>query len=190
MLNGAYRVPILKSLLQIVKVKLVGPKIGRDHFGTHKTALISNKRNCRIHPSALVCEGVLIRAMEGKVEIGANTQVGPYTVILSGSGVFLGSCVLISPHVTFAAGNHDYKQVAVPMRFAGGISSGPIIVEDDVWIGASSCICDGVRIGRGSVIGAGSVVTSNIPQYSIAVGIPASTTTTDSANSHEEALLC
>jgi acetyltransferase-like isoleucine patch superfamily enzyme len=48
-----------------------------------------------------------------------------------------------------------------------------VIIEDDVWIGANATILPGVRVGKGSVIGAGSVVTNDIPEYSIAVGIPA-----------------
>jgi acetyltransferase-like isoleucine patch superfamily enzyme len=53
------------------------------------------------------------------------------------------------------------------------ISKGDIIIEDDVWIGSNSVILGGVKIGRGTVIGAGSIVTKNIPPYSIVVGNPA-----------------
>jgi Acetyltransferase (isoleucine patch superfamily) len=48
-----------------------------------------------------------------------------------------------------------------------------IVIEDDVWIGANATILPGVKVGRGSVIGAGSVVNKDIPEYSLAVGVPA-----------------
>lgn len=53
------------------------------------------------------------------------------------------------------------------------VSKGPIIIEENVWIGEMVCILGGVHIGKGSIIGAGSVVTKNIPPYSLACGIPA-----------------
>ena len=53
-----------------------------------------------------------------------------------------------------------------------GFVVGEVIIEDDVWIGTGAIINKGVRIGKGSVIGSGSVVTQNIPPYSIAVGVP------------------
>jgi virginiamycin A acetyltransferase len=59
------------------------------------------------------------------------------------------------------------------MRFATDISKGPIHIGDDVWIGANCTITDGVKIGNGSVIGANSVVTSDVPEYSIYAGTPA-----------------
>ncbi len=55
----------------------------------------------------------------------------------------------------------------------GIYSRGPISIGEGTWIGASATILDGVSIGRGCVIGAGSLVTANIPDYSIAVGVPA-----------------
>ena len=58
------------------------------------------------------------------------------------------------------------------LRFAAAIDKS-IIINDDVWIGAHSVILPGVTIGKGAVIGAGSVVTSNIPEYAVAVGVPA-----------------
>jgi acetyltransferase-like isoleucine patch superfamily enzyme len=72
-----------------------------------------------------------------------------------------------------AAGDHDYLQTEKPIRFAGNITKGPIIIEDNVWIGANCTITDGVRIGRDAVIAANSVVTTDVAPYDLVGGAPA-----------------
>jgi len=72
---------------------------------------------------------------------------------------------------------HDFRVVGTPVRFSPWVGESnqtdKVIIEDDVWLGYGSIVLTGVRIGRGSIIAAGSVVTKNIPAYSIAAGIPA-----------------
>ena len=131
------------------------------------------RRLLHIHPAASLNDYVIVHATRGHVRIGPGTQVNPFTVILGGSGVSIGRDVMIAPHCTFAAGNHDYRQTAVPMRRAGHISKGPIVVEDDVWIAANCTITDGVRLGRGCVVAANSVVTTDVAQMTIVAGAPA-----------------
>lgn len=116
---------------------------------------------------------VIIKTNKNPVEIGQDTQINPFTVIYGGSGVYIGRDVMIAPHCMIAAGNHDFKQLKMPIRWARNISRGPIIIEDDVWIGANSTVLDGVTIKRGCVIGAGSVVTKNTKEYGIYAGVPA-----------------
>ena len=68
--------------------------------------------------------------------------------------------------------NHIYDDPKISIRLQG-IRANGIKIEDDVWLGVGSTVLDGVTIGKGSVIGAGAVVTKNIPPYSVAVGVPA-----------------
>jgi galactoside O-acetyltransferase len=74
--------------------------------------------------------------------------------------------------VQIVAVNHVYRDLDRPIR-EQGITARGIVIEDDVWLGAGAVVLDGVTIGRGSVIGAGAVVASDIPPYSLAVGAPA-----------------
>lgn len=79
---------------------------------------------------------------------------------------------VLGPNVVLLTGNHEFKNPTIPIRLQGGIPK-PVVIEEDVWIGANVTVLGGVNIGKGSVIGAGSVVTKDVPPYSIAVGVPA-----------------
>lgn len=137
-----------------------------------RTAKIVEKKFVSIHRTAEIKDYVIIQAFNEPVAIGAYTQVNPFTVIYGHNKVKIGSNVMIGPHVMIASGNHDFKQVEKPMRFAGNLTKGPIVIEDNVWIGANSVITDGVIIGHDAVIGAGTIVTKNVPPYAIFCGNP------------------
>ena len=68
------------------------------------------------------------------------------------------------------------------MMEQGVYSQGSIVIGDDVWLGAGAVVLDGVRIGKGCIVGAGAVVTKNLPDYAIAVGVPAKVTKMRQAN--------
>ena len=106
------------------------------------------------------------------ITIGRNCFLGEFNVIRGQGGVTIGNSVYTGPMVKIVAVNHVYDDPDRPIR-EQGITAQGIIIEDDVWLGAGATVVDGVTIGRGSIIGAGAVVTSDIAPYSIAVGIPA-----------------
>jgi acetyltransferase-like isoleucine patch superfamily enzyme len=108
-----------------------------------------------------------------KITIGEYTQINFFTVIYGGHEITIGNNVMIAPHVMIAAGNHDYVQTEKPMRFAGDLSSGPVRIEDNVWICAHCTITDGVTIGHDAVVAANSVVTRDVAPYDIVGGQPA-----------------
>lgn len=90
-------------------------------------------------------------------------------VILDTSPVHIGANAFIAPGVCLACAGHSLD---AGQRAEGIGTSAPIILEDDVWIGANAVVCGGVTIGKGSVIGAGSVVTHSIPAGVVAAGVP------------------
>lgn len=117
--------------------------------------------------------------IQGGVRLGADCSVQNYTMLVgygnadSPDGlIWIGDGVRIAAHGMMIAGNHRFDDPDRPIR-QQGIKAAPIRIEDDVWIGGRVNIMAGVTIGRGSVIGAGSVVTKDIPPGSVAVGIPA-----------------
>ena len=108
----------------------------------------------------------------GYFEIGDHSYIGPNAVMGADGPIVIGSHVQMGPNVTITAENHVFSD---PSRRINeqGIRHQGITVEDDCWIGGGVIILDGVRIGRGSVIGAGAVVTRSIAPYSVAIGVPA-----------------
>ena len=145
----------------------------RLKYFVHNTAQIERKELVIIKNNAQIMEYVIIRTDTNPIVIGENTCIHPYTVIYGGSGVTIGDNVVIAPHCMLSGGNHDYLQTEQPMRFAGIISKGPIVIEDDVWIGAHVTLTDGITIGRGAVVAANSVVTKDVAPYDIVAGVPA-----------------
>ena len=134
-----------------------GISIGENTFIMHHSTLhVFNFRNL---PNA-------------KITIGKNCFLGEFNVIRGQGGVTIGDDVYTGPMVQIVAINHVFHDSNRPIREQGIIANG-ITIEDDVWLGAGVKVVDGVTIGKGSVIGAGSTVTKDIPAYSIAVGTPA-----------------
>lgn len=113
--------------------------------------------------------------VEKYVEIGESTSLQNRTQIHG--DVTIGSCVVGAPNLFISSGEHVFKvQPEIPIKIQDRISeinSSPVKVGDDCWLGINVVIMPGVEIGRGCVIGANAVVTSNIPPYSVAVGVPA-----------------
>ncbi len=82
-------------------------------------------------------------------------------------------CAALQPDVVMIGENHQSAKRDVPMRLQGYKKFPPIRIEDDVWIGARVIVLPGVSIGKGAIIGAGAVVTKDVPAYAICVGNPA-----------------
>jgi len=114
----------------------------------------------------------LLSTSGGWIKIGSNCTVNSFAVLYGHGGLEIGNGVRISAHVVIVPMNHIYKNPAIPIWLQGETRKG-IKIEDDVWIGAGAKVLDGVKIGKGSVIGAGAIVTKDIPPYSVAVGVPA-----------------
>jgi len=106
----------------------------------------------------------------GDLIIGDYTRIGLGNTIIG--PVTIGNHVNLAQHVTVTGLNHNFEDVSRRID-EQGVSTSPIVIEDDVWIGANSVILPGVTIGKHAVIGAGSVVSHNVPPYSICLGIPA-----------------
>lgn len=148
---------------------------------------VSVDRTCVIHPDARINPrgsqltiGARSRVapgacIQGPVTIGEDCTVQIYSVLIGvrdGGPITIGNGVRIAPHVMIVASNHIFADTDTPIH-KQGVENAPIVIEDDVWIAGKVMIVAGVRIGRGSVIGAGAVVTKDIPPWSVAVGVPA-----------------
>ena len=105
--------------------------------------------------------------------IGERTNIGSYNAIGVCNKITIGNNVLFGPHIHINDHSHCYHDISRPIMNQPIYSKGPIVTEDDCWLGFGSHILSGVTIGKHCVIGANSVVTKSIPPYSVAVGSPA-----------------
>ncbi|MDX2197213.1 MAG: acyltransferase [Cytophagales bacterium] len=117
-------------------------------------------------------KGVCINAFGGTITIGEHTFIGQYTVIYGHGNVTIGSNSLISMHCRILSSNHTIPDRQHIIRDMPDILL-PVTIGNDVWLGAGVTVLGGVNIGHGCVVGAGAVVTKDLPDYSIAVGNPA-----------------
>ena len=101
-----------------------------------------------------------------------DSHIGPMSILNAEGGIRIGSGVAIGPSVNIYSVGHSIDDINRRIIDQERIYK-EIIIEDDVYIGGNSFIMQGIRLGRGSVIGAGAVVTKNVPSYSVAVGVPA-----------------
>lgn len=124
-------------------------------------------RNIR---SKYVADGVTIW-FPWNVKIGKNSSLNQGVLIDGYGGVNIGQGVRIAAYVCINTADHEYADPDIFIKDQGYVVA-EINIEDDVWIGAGTKINKGVRIGKGCVIGSGSVVTHDIPPFSIAVGVP------------------
>lgn len=125
----------------------------------------------------------IVSAMGTDVNIERNAHFGPQLEIGDHSGigincevygpVKIGRDVMMGPEVVVYTSGHKHDRVDIPMREQGSDEVRPVVIGDDVWIGRRAIIMPGVKIGNGCIIGAGAVVTKDIPDYSIAGGVPA-----------------
>lgn len=101
---------------------------------------------------------------------GTNSGIG-VNCKLQGP-VEIGENVMIGPECLFYTVNHEHSRLDIPMNEQGATQPKKIIIEDDVWLGSRVIVLPGVTIGKGSIIGAGTVLTKSVPPYSIVAGNP------------------
>jgi acetyltransferase-like isoleucine patch superfamily enzyme len=106
------------------------------------------------------------------IKIGHDSLIGEYNVIRGQGGVVIGDRVYTSPFTQIVAVDHVFSDPNRPF-VEQGITAEGIVVEDDVWIGSSAIITDGVRIGHGAVVAAGAVVIQDVPAHTLVGGVPA-----------------
>lgn len=105
-----------------------------------------------------------------KLEIGNNSGIG-INCSLQGT-VIIGNDVMMGPEVWVYTRNHKHDSTVIPMREQGFEDEKPVVIGDDVWIGSRVTILPGVNVGRGVIIGSGTIVTKNVPDYAVIVGNP------------------
>jgi acetyltransferase-like isoleucine patch superfamily enzyme len=139
------------------------------------SSILNNSENkdssINIGDDTLIASYTILATEGGFIKVGNHCSIQPFCTLYGHGGLTIGNYVRIAAHTTIVSANHIF---ADPHRLIHhqGLSKQGIIIEDDVWIGAGAKILDGCKIGKGSVIGAGTVVIKNVEPYSVVVGVP------------------
>ena len=112
-------------------------------------------------------------ALKPAVVIGNNCYIGRFAMFSCMNEIQLGNDVMLSDRVFIGDGTHGYSVRELPIKDQYMFSNGPVSIGDGSWLGINVAVMPNVRIGKGCVIGANSVVTQDVPDYHIAVGAPA-----------------
>ncbi len=162
--NLALRCPMHMTLGARV---MIDDNCSLDARGTAGTAPFE------IGDDTLIARDCVLLVKQGYLKIGRNCSIGSHTMLGAASGIEIGDHAIIAGQCYFGGGRYKTKLGAGPMVTQGLYSRGPVVLGEDVWVGAGVRVLDGVRVGNGAILGAGSVVTRDVPDNAIVGGCPA-----------------
>jgi acetyltransferase-like isoleucine patch superfamily enzyme len=144
-----------------------------DNVVIEHGALIFNPEHIHIGSNVYIGHYAILRGYDrGKMTIGDDTWIGQFCYINSAGGVDIGARVGIGPGVKIMSSQHSEEGRHVPVLLCD-LEFAKVTIEDDCDIGIGAIILPGRTVGRGSIVGAGAVVTRNVEPYSIVAGVPA-----------------
>ncbi len=126
----------------------------------------------RLGNDVTIGRNCVLKAGTGKIIVHDGVGIARSTHLGGGGGIEVGENSMLGDKVEVISGQHVFDDPSIPIKYQGSRYE-KIEIGRDVWIGAMVIVLPGVKIGEGSVIGAGAVVTRNIPSYSVATGVPA-----------------
>jgi acetyltransferase-like isoleucine patch superfamily enzyme len=163
----------ISNYLAVLQLKIKGLRIGKGVLLEKITCDWPNK--LIIGNSCVIQNAVNFRIWhpyntDSFINIGDRVFIGHACEFVCNSGITIGNDCLIASNTVFNDTGHEYsKHSKINIQ---PVSTKKISIEEDVWIGTSSVILQGVTIGKGAIIGAGSVVNKSIPEYEIWAGVP------------------
>ena len=124
-----------------------------------------------IGEKSIIRRWTVLRTYGGYISIGNNCSINSFCHLSGNGGIEIGDNVLIASHTVIVSSNHIFINTNIPIKNQSETRK-LVKIEDDCWLGSGAIILEGVTIHRGSVIGAGSVITRDVPAYSVVVGVP------------------
>jgi acetyltransferase-like isoleucine patch superfamily enzyme len=133
-----------------------------------------DNQGIRIGQNSYIGRNTTLSCKGGNIFLGDYSNISANCSLLSESLIEIGAYTFLAGHCYLVAGgNHQFDRTDIPIMRQPSIDKGGIRIGNDCWLGASVTVLDGVSVKKGCVIGAGAVVTRPLPEYSIAVGVPA-----------------
>lgn len=160
-----YRKHIRFSLYHLWNIQI------RERFEIHQYKNMKSTLELQLTSPARIGKDIVVLG-SAHITIGAFSVIGRGTTIECNESIEIGNDVMVAENVSIRDTDHSFSDINYPIRVQG-ITTSPVKIGNDVWIGHGAVITKGVRIGDGCVIGANSVVVRDIPPYSVAAGVPA-----------------
>jgi len=126
-----------------------------------------------IGEGSIISRNCVIQSKTAPITIGNSADIGCNVILTANDRISIGNNVLIAGNCYIGGGRYRTDRLDIPIMNQGLYTNGPVIIGDDVWLGAGATVLDGVRIGQGCIVGAGAMVTKDLPEYAIATGVPA-----------------
>ncbi len=163
----------LGLFLRLCAWKLFFRSCGSVRFGTSMN--ITAMRSICLGDAVRLGHGVILTSQNGSLTLSDRVALSANVHVAADEGeITIGRATAIGPGTVLRAANHCFARTDIPIMDQGH-TRGFIHIDDDVWIGANCVITADVHIGRGAIVGAGAVVTHNVPPYAIVAGVPART---------------
>lgn len=163
----------IKNIITRLQCKRFGIKYFKNSW-IHPTAKFLGSGEIVLSEEVQLHAGVILDCDEhGKIQFGKETNINSYSRIESMNSVIFEDHVLVGPNVYISDRNHEYRDVAKPIMHQGYYSHGGVFIGTGSWLGIHSAIIGNIHIGKHCVIGANSIVTESIPDFSVVVGNPA-----------------
>jgi acetyltransferase-like isoleucine patch superfamily enzyme len=132
----------------------------------------ATNRGIEIGDGGFLGRGTILSCKDGDITLGERVNVGFHSEIFSGSSVSVGRHGLFAAYTYLVGGGHAFERADLPIVDQARVSRG-ITLGDNVWLGTGAKVLDGVRIGSHVIVGANAVVTGDLPDGAVAVGVPA-----------------
>ncbi len=131
-----------------------------------------SNRGITVGSGVFLGRGTILSCKDGDIELGDHVNIGFHSEVFSGSSVKVGAYGLFAAYTYLVGGGHAFDAEGTPVIEQERTSKG-IRLGDNVWLGTGAKVMDGVSIGESVVVGAGAVVTTDLPDATVAVGVPA-----------------
>ena len=167
------------QLVQLVRARLFTLMIRRSFaaWGARSVAApplrLAGQRSITVGAGTWFGAGCWLNAIGGTIAIGDECGFSGDVTISAAASVTLGRAVLVARGVNISDHDHAWADTALPISRQGITNVAPVTVGDGAWLGHNVTVTAGVSIGRGAVVAAGAVVTRDVPDFSLAAGVPA-----------------
>ena len=174
-----HRVDLLWSKLRVLRWRLTpGVSVGRNVYLGRGASVRFNcdgfmqSGTVRLGDRVRIGEGVILMPYGGSIDVDVDAYIGPFSLLYGHGGLRIGQRSLVAANCIVIPANHRFDDLSVPIASQGETRFG-ITIGPDVWIGCGCRILDGVDLGQGCIVAAGSVVTKSAAPLAIIAGVPA-----------------